>query len=423
MRWLCLLWFGFSALIFAQELTKQDMLLARARYHMGQTLNRMPNYTCTQTIERVERRAPSKRIQMVDMLRLEVALVNGRELYKWPGSGSFKEVDLRDMIPTGAVGTGQFAGYAQSVFLAGVARYTYMGEESRNGRLQSRWDYVVPQNLSGFNLKVGDREAIVGFHGSFWIDSETVDLKRLEVFADDIPPHLELRDAITRVEYERSHIGTGDFLLPSMSEMELVDLRGGASINRARFAGCRQYTGQSTISFDDPEEEKPSAVPLRTVSAPAGVTLDSILETKITDKASAIGDSVTVVLAKDAKLGREVIAPKGAVGHGRITFLRKQDMNRYTGYMVGLELTHFEFGNTHLRVAATLENVPGVSMGPGARAGAAMQVLRQASPTTYLPAGEHLPGNVLFRQGYSLVLDRGTRMYWRTVKVESGDSE
>jgi hypothetical protein len=104
---------------------------------------------------------------MVDMLRLEVALVNGRELYKWPGSGSFKEVDLRDMIPTGAVGTGQFAGYAQSVFLAGVASYTYMGEESRNGRLQSRWDYVVPQNLSGFNLKVGAREAIVGFHGSF----------------------------------------------------------------------------------------------------------------------------------------------------------------------------------------------------------------------------------------------------------------
>jgi hypothetical protein len=151
--------------------------------------------------------------------------------------------------------------------------------------------------------------------------------------------------------------------------------------------------------------------------------LDSILETRITDKASAIGDSIAFVLAKDAKLGREVIAPKGAVGHGRITFLRKHDMNRYTGFLVGLELTHFEFGNTHLRIAATLENVPGVSMSAGARPGAAMQVLRQMSPAAYLPTGEHLPGNVLFKQGYSLVLDRGTRMYWRTAQVEAGDPE
>jgi hypothetical protein len=99
MRWLCLLCCCFLAQAFAQETSEGDILLARARYHMAQTLQRMPNYTCTQTVERMVRKAPSRRIEMMDVLRLEVALAGGRELYKWPGSGGFKEVDLRDMIP------------------------------------------------------------------------------------------------------------------------------------------------------------------------------------------------------------------------------------------------------------------------------------------------------------------------------------
>ena len=133
MRWLCLLSCCFAAQTQAQELRKEDLLLARARHHMAQTLKRMPDYTCTQTVERLFRKAPSKRIEMMDVVRLEVALVNGRELYKWPGSGAFEHGDLRDMIPNGAVGTGQFAGYSQAVFLGNGARYTYAGQESRSG--------------------------------------------------------------------------------------------------------------------------------------------------------------------------------------------------------------------------------------------------------------------------------------------------
>ena len=136
------------------ELKKEDILLARVRYHMARTLQRFPNYTCTQTIERMVRRAPAKRIKLVDVVRVEVALVNRRELYKWPGSGEFQDIELSDLVTGGAIGTGQFAGYAQAVFIANTARYTYAGEEVREGKRFVRWDFAVPQNLSGYTLRV-----------------------------------------------------------------------------------------------------------------------------------------------------------------------------------------------------------------------------------------------------------------------------
>jgi hypothetical protein len=426
MRWLCLPACCFLAQTFAQTsrpITQDELLLARARYHIAQTLKGLPNYTCTQTIERLQRPAPSKRIQLLDVVRLEVALVNGRELYKWPGSGSFEDGDLRDMVKTGATGTGQFAGYAQAVFVSGAARYTYAGEDLRNGRRLLRWDYVVPQNLSGFNLRVAPNEAIVGFHGSFWIDRLSLDLQRLEVYADDIPPSLQLQDAVTIVEYERARIGTGDFLLPSMSELEMVDLRGSANVNRARFSGCRQYTGQSTVTFDDPSEDKPAPPPAHVVEAPPGASLDVALETPITGKTSAIGDPITVVLKRDARVGASVIAPKGAIGHGRITFLRQHTFGRRSGYLVGLELSGLEFDNTRVRMSAVLEHIMQASASTIGTSGSNVTYVFDNQELAQGKPGEPVAGSILFSPGYSLLISRGTRMYWRTTKMPTKETE
>ena len=65
--------------------------IARIRSQMARNLERLPNYTCTQTIERSIRPARTRRFQLIDTIRLEVALVNGRELFAWPGSGKFDD--------------------------------------------------------------------------------------------------------------------------------------------------------------------------------------------------------------------------------------------------------------------------------------------------------------------------------------------
>jgi hypothetical protein len=100
----------------AQELTPEVLLLARIKVHMEQNLNRLPNYTCLQTIERSRRLAPGHKFELVDALRLEVAMVGNKELFAWPGAKNFEDRDLHELVQGGAIGNGNFGLHARSIF-------------------------------------------------------------------------------------------------------------------------------------------------------------------------------------------------------------------------------------------------------------------------------------------------------------------
>src|SRR5689334_1179660 len=114
------------------DATHAQGLLEKIRIQMIDNLMHLPNYTCLQTIERTRRRAPARRFELVDMIRLEVALVNGHELFSWPGAGKFDDKEIADLVPGGAIGNGNFALHAKSVF-QGNPRYRYAGEEAAGG--------------------------------------------------------------------------------------------------------------------------------------------------------------------------------------------------------------------------------------------------------------------------------------------------
>src|SRR5579884_1905575 len=113
--WLCAL--GICGAQSPDVVTPEVLLLARIRTQMSRTLERQPNYTCVQEIERSHRIPPKHKFQLVDMLRLEVALVDGREMFAWPGAQKFEETELQKMVPQGAaIGNGNFALHARNVF-------------------------------------------------------------------------------------------------------------------------------------------------------------------------------------------------------------------------------------------------------------------------------------------------------------------
>src|SRR6516162_5918097 len=83
----------------AQDTGQSDEgLLAKIRLHMMETLTRQPNYTCLETVERSRRDASTRKYRLEDTLRIEVALVDGKEMFAWPGSKQFEDRDFRDMI-------------------------------------------------------------------------------------------------------------------------------------------------------------------------------------------------------------------------------------------------------------------------------------------------------------------------------------
>ena len=298
-----------------------------------------------ETIERSMRGAKAKRFQLVDALHLEVAVVEGKELFSWPGEQEFKDRDLRELAPTGAIANGSFAIHARSVFLSNTPQITYHGEETLDGRAVARYDYSVPQYRSGYQIRIGDLRGITGYRGSFWNDVETLDVIRLDVEAIEIPPHLPLRGSRETLRYARVAIGESTFLLPKSSEMILEDVMGGQNRNAIVFSRCRQYSGESKLSFAEVPETEAAPTPVaEAIALPAGLSIELELTTAIQFPGNAIGDEVQARVRRDVKRKGEVLVPKGALLKGNVAVLaRQQDYRGNTGLLVALQWREISF--------------------------------------------------------------------------------
>jgi hypothetical protein len=373
--------------------------LTKIRTRMLFNLKHQPNYTCVETIERSSRPRTTNKLKVIDTLRLEVALVEGREMFAWPGSKKFEEFDVTTMVTTGAIGNGDFGGFAKALFTTSSPTFHYLGEEDFRGKRAIRFDYNVSQMLSGYRIRVQAASAIVGFHGLFYADPVTFDVERVEVIADDLPPDLLLASADDKIDYAMARIGDSDFLLPSESELTMIDLNGGANRNHVKFTSCRQFSGESVLTFDEAPASKPDVAPLpvREFDVPAGLEVPLVLNEEIDLKAAAIGDPVRAHLDRDVKQKGQVVIPKGATATGRITRLEK-----YENYsVVGMEFPEIEAPGMVARMKGNLDRTIGIPP---------LSPRRQFRPRTPQQPGE----GVFPVNSTQLHLSRGCIIVWRT---------
>jgi hypothetical protein len=193
----------------------------------------------------------------------------------------------------------------------------------------------------------------VGFHGSFFVDPEMLDLRRLIMIPDTIPPEFELLASEDRVDFDRVRIGEEYFLLPVESSL-MMSFPDVVSRNRVRFSGCRKFTGESTLVFledDELAESAPQPV-LREVELPLETTLELLLTSEIPLASGAVGDVVEARLNRDIKSGRQLLAPKGATARGRILRLDRTD--EFT--VLELRFTDLEWPGSHARIQARFED-------------------------------------------------------------------
>jgi hypothetical protein len=400
----------------AQALAPEVLLLSRIKRHMEEVLSRQPNYTCLETIERSRRLGKTRRFQLVDALHLEVAVVEGKELFSWPGEREFKDRDLRELAPTGAIGNGSFALHARSVFLSGTPQISYRGEEMLQGRMMARYDFHVPQYRSGYRIRIGHLEGIAGYKGSFWNDLETLDLVRLDVEAIEIPPHLPLKGTSDSMQYERVPIGESTFLLPKSSEMVLEDLEGTQSRNAIAFSRCRQYAGESTLSFDEAPEAAPVAL-AEAVVLPAGLLIELEMMTPLKFPGNAIGDEIEARVRRDAKRKGVVVVPRGAVLKGNVALLeRRKDMRGQDRVLVALQWREISFDGKVGPFEGQLEE------------GGAIPVSDFSTRGTYQrPAVREREGlphrDVFYVRKDTLEIPRGLPLQWRTIDAGSARAQ
>jgi hypothetical protein len=392
---LCAVALGIAAQTPAPE---DATLLQRIRTHMMEMLASQPNYTCLETVERTRRNGAAGKFELQDTLRVEVALVNGKEMFAWPGAKQFEDKDLRQFIPSGMFGTGDFALHAKIVFGTNLPTFE-RGESTPGDRATVRFDFKVQRVRSGFRVRNGDVMLPVGYHGSFYADPLSLDVRRLEIVADDIPAALKLSQISDTMDYAPVPIGNGDFLLPAASDELMVDSDGQAHRNRLEFTSCRQFTGQSVLSFTDPGPVEPAPkIPEQELKLPPNLELTLRLAKEIDLDKAGIGDSVRAVVDTDVKLKKQIVLPKGAIATGRIS-----RMERHPDFIVvGFVFSDVEAGSAHTQLDLIFDRL-GATVGPTTR-------FRNVSLNAPVRGDEAL---VILPSG-SRRLSQGILMFWRT---------
>jgi hypothetical protein len=366
-------------------------------------LARMPDYTCRLSIERSLRRHDARRFRAIDAVHIEVGYVDGKELYAWPGQ-KFEDKALDQLMPAGgAVGTGDFALHVNYIFRGNAATFTYAGRGVQEGRQAVQFDYRVPRPKSKYVVVHGSNMAVVGYHGSFWADAGTLLLIRLQIETEEIPAKLKTKRAGSTVTYGLTRIGASDFLLPLTSELFLVDTNGDERRNLTRFEQCRQYQGESVVSFAEPVGGAEAPKPVTEVHLPPGMLVEMTLKTPIMGERAVIGDPVKAEVPRDVVKAGTVIIPKGARVTGRITRIKEVSRGRIPYRVVGLQFSTLEFDGGRAEFLGSLESL--------AFAGAQYSL---ASAPYALAPGE----GMVFVKGNVLHIPAGVHMVWRTLEGE-----
>ena len=365
------------------DLPAEVLLLAHFKQEIRRVLSQVPNYTCLETIERQVQRPNASTPGPRDIVRLEVSTVGDREMRALPGAARFEERDLTSFASTGLMGSGAYASYARTVFVPDTTTIHYHGEEDLSGRTAARYDFRVPPMWSGFHLRVHGVSGIAGIKGSFWVDPVTLDLMQLNVEGDQIPPEIGIERTATMIRYAPMRIGGVIVQLPQSATMTLALSSGEVHTNDSAFSHCREYSTDSSISFDLPEASAPANA-ARRVNLPPGLMVPIELETALDVRTLHVGDMIRGHVADDVRRKGEIVIPKGAVATGRIRSVDRLD--------VTVELAELTW--------------------PGTRAEFYAELLSRENGRS-LP----IPGTgVLHLSGEPLQIAPGLRTNWRTLE-------
>ncbi len=348
-------------------------LLRQVQAKVVESLDRLPRYMCTQTIDRSRYepdvpdrrnacddrpRPPATHRTTSDRLRLDVTKSLAVEMYSWVGESRFDDRDLLDIVHEGAVSTGSFAAYLAAIFRGDDTSFTYNGEETIDGRVFSEFGFRVPYERSRyFFYSEGQQGVVTGYDGTFLVDPKTADLVRLDLRTSRLPAETAVCYAYTTLDYTRVRLKDADFLLPRASLLRIVHTDGGESLNRTVFSSCHEFLGESTITFDAPPNvpETHRGPVSKAVSIPAGLRFRVALTQGIDTGTAAAGDPISAQLITPIQDGATVLAPAGAAIAARIVRMRHFYGNE-SAVSLEVKLEKVAIGGISIPLAATPDN-------------------------------------------------------------------
>ena len=320
--------------------TDPQEILVQARHKILESVDRLPHYMCTETVERYRYTTSIRRhlnacdepaqkdrkltLQVQDRLRLDVAISPTREMYAWHGAKEFDDRDLLDIVNDGAISTGEFGAHISNLFGSSIAMFTYNGDHTDDkGRTLCEFGYSVPKDKSRYEFGTRKTSATTGYDGTILIDAATFEVVQIVIQTSGLPAESAACSAKTILDLQRVPINGFNLLLPASARFEIDMLDGGMTGNHVSYSSCHEFHAESELRFEDPVVDKAATSNAKALPAPpldleSGLPFLLKLAEDIDTSTAAAGDPVRLTLAAAGKTQSGTVVPPGTLVHGRI---------------------------------------------------------------------------------------------------------
>jgi hypothetical protein len=325
---------------------------------------RSSDSTLARSCDRIigEDREPKKaaKVEASDRVRLDVKVSGGIEIGSWAGASKFESGSIVDQAH-GNFEAGTLGPVLQDIFLNDAAEFQYVGEKQAGSDALLEYRFQVPADASHLFFRAdGAWIGNIAYQGSIQIDSETFDLRSLMVRNDNLPPETNLCLATDTASYERTRIGSRDFLMPRESVFRTLQTDSGVTEAVIAYSSCREFQSASTIQFAPAEPARGTADASSRFSLPSGLAFTVALVDPIDTDIAAAGDAIVARIRRPVMnpVSKAVLVPADATVRGRIV---RMEHFPGTRFVIAIQLETLDVNGLETPVYAR----PGEARGSG----------------------------------------------------------
>lgn len=242
---------------------KPDPFIEEVRKLVKDYVDGLPDFICTQEVERFIDTDGSGAWARYDSLRYELSYNRKQEVMK-PVATNGLLAPPRGDYKGGSRSAGEFASALDDLFNpATETTFISAGKEKLGTHQALIYDYHVAQPKSKLSVQLNDEPSfIAAYSGSVWIDADTKQVLRIEQAIEDPPAQYRTFSGDKIIDYELVKLrGTEvEVLLPIKAEIMMLNRNPKSySRNVIYFKFYRKF--ESDIKFITGDEDKPEKKP------------------------------------------------------------------------------------------------------------------------------------------------------------------
>jgi hypothetical protein len=232
---------------------EQQRIIEEVRDYALNYTRRLPDFICVQVTRRYADPSGLEFWRRLDTVTARVSYFEQKEDYKVILLND-RPVDLTMDDVGGSTSTGEFGTLLKEIFEPETeATFRWLRWGRLRGRLTHVYEYRVRKDKSKWTITWERKLSTVpAYTGLIYVDHDTLQVLRVTLQAQEIPPDFPIQEAGTVLDYDYVDIAGRQYLLPLKFAMRM---RQGRLLvkNDVEFRMYRKFGAEAVITFETPE--------------------------------------------------------------------------------------------------------------------------------------------------------------------------